>query len=156
MAVSPVLVIKLVEDSGINVRARLYDDFAEHEIVLNSVLTYWWANNMPPATKFLELFDSVIKRTINELIPHKDLKLKYELKADDKLENASEIEINLIEIEADDTGFKIDGKQLVLKGLAKTTEDHEANEFVETVEKTIETPDIVLKQYKKMQEKNLD
>ena len=58
MAVSPVLVIKLVKDSALSVRARLYDDFAEHEIVLNSVLTYWWANNMPPAIKFLELFDS--------------------------------------------------------------------------------------------------
>ena len=150
MAVSPVLVIK-TDNSYVGVRARLYDDFVEHEIVLNSVLAYWRANNLPPVVKFVELFESVIKRTINELIPHKDLKLKYEIKADDELENASEIEINLIEIEADDTGFKLEGKQLVLKGLAKLSEDHEANEFVETVEKTIETPDIVLKKY---QEKN--
>ena len=77
MAVSPVLVIKLVKDSALSVRARLYDDFAEHEIVLNSVLTYWWANNMPPAEKFLELFDSVIKRTINEIMPHKILNLNH-------------------------------------------------------------------------------
>ena len=101
MAVSPVLVIKTVDDSVVGVRARLYDDFVEHEIVLNSVLAYWWANNMPPALKFLELFESVIKRTINELMPHKNLKLKYEVKADDVLEKASEIEISLIEIEAD-------------------------------------------------------
>ena len=33
MAVSPVLVVKLVKDSALSVRARLYDDFAEHEIV---------------------------------------------------------------------------------------------------------------------------
>ena len=66
MAVSPVLVVK-VDDSTVRVRARLYDDFSEHAIVLNSVLTYWWTNNMPPALKFLELLDSVIKRTINEI-----------------------------------------------------------------------------------------
>jgi len=150
MAVSPVLVIKVVDDSSVGVRARLYDDFAEHEIVLNSVLTYWWANELPPAVKFLELFESVIKRTINELMPHKELKLKYEVKANDELENASEIEINLIEIEADDTGFKIDGKQLVLKGLTKVSEDHETNEIFKTIEKTIETPDIVLKKYHEM------
>ena len=113
MAVSPVLVIKVVDDSAVGVRARLYDDFVEHEIVLNSVLAYWWANNMPPALKFLELFESVIKRTINELMPHKNLKLKYEVKADDVLEKASEIEISLIEIEADDVGFKIEGKQVI-------------------------------------------
>ena len=150
MAISPVLVVKTVGDSAVGVRARLYDDFAEHEIVLNSVITYWWSNNLPPALKFLELFESVIKRTINELMPHKDLKIKYEIKADDELEKACELEINLIEIEADDTGFKIDGKQLVLKGLAKAAENHESSEFVETIEKTIETPDIVLKKYQEM------
>lgn len=150
MAVSPVLVIKTVDDSVVGVRARLYDDFVEHEIVLNSVLAYWWANNMPPALKFLELFESVIKRTINELMPHKNLKLKYEVKADDVLEKASEIEIYLIEIEADDVGFKIEGKPVILKGLVKTSEDFEANEFAKTIEKTIETPDIVLKKYLEM------
>lgn len=150
MAVSPVLVIKTVDDSVVGVRARLYDDFVEHEIVLNSVLAYWWANDLPPAVKFLELFESVIKRTINELMPHKDLKLKYELRADNELENASEIEINLIEIEADDVGFKIDGKQLILKGLTNVSEDFEASEVVKTIEKTIETPDIVLKKYLEM------
>ena len=136
MAVSPVLVIK-TDNSYVGVRARLYDDFVEHEIVLNSVLAYWWSNNLPPVVKFVELFESVIKRTINELIPHKDLKLKYEIKADDELDKASQLEINLIEIEADDTGFKIDGKQLVLKGLSKDSADHESKEFVKTVEKTI-------------------
>lgn len=84
MAVSPVLVVK-VEESTIRVRARLYDDFSEHEIVLNSVLTYWWTNDMPPALKFLELLDSVIKRTINEIMPHKILNLKYDVKANEVL-----------------------------------------------------------------------
>ncbi len=150
MAVSPVLVIKVVGDSAVGVRARFYDDFVEHEIVLNSVLAYWWANNLPPVIKFLELFESVIKRTVNELMPHKNLKIKYEVKADNDLEKASALEINLIEIEADDVGFKIDGKQLVLSGLAKTTDDHQTKEFEKTFEKNIETPDIVLKKYKEM------
>ena len=151
MAISPVLVVKTVNDSAVGVRARLYDDFVEHEIVLNSVLAYWWANNLPPAIKFVELFESVIKRTVNELIPHKDLKLKYEVKADDELENASQIEINLIEIEADNVGFKIDGKQLILKGLSKVPNDSVDWDFTKTFEKTIETPDIVLKKYQEAQ-----
>ena len=150
MAVSPVLVVKVVDDSSVGVRARLYDDFVEHEIVLNSVLTYWWANNLPPVDKFLELFESVIKRTINELMPHKELKLKYEVKADDELECASQIEINLIEIEADETGFKIDGKLLALKGFSKPKENHEVKQFIKTFEKNIETPDIILKKYQEM------
>ena len=152
MAVSPVLVIKLVEDSALSVRARLYDDFAEHEIVLNSVLTYWWANNLPPALKFLELFDSVIKRTINEIMPHKTLNLKYEVKANQILDKASEIEVNLISVSADGIGFKIENGLFSLSGIRKIEPDFEAKEFETTFDHVIETPDIVLKIYNEMKE----
>ncbi|MBQ9160007.1 MAG: hypothetical protein IJ122_01625 [Methanobrevibacter sp.] len=153
MAVSPVLVVKTDGDTTVDVRARLYDDFVEHKIVLNSVIAYWWANNMPPAKKFLELLDSVIKRTINELMPHKILNLKYDVKANASLENASELEVDLVSVDADGVGFKIDGGKISLAGLRKVPDDFEANEFVTSFDQAIETPDIVLQQYKKMQEK---
>ena len=154
MALNPVLVIKIVDGNSVGVRARLKDDYIEHEIVLNSVLAYYWANDFPPVVKFLELFESVIKRTINELMPHKNLNLKYEVKADAKLEDASEIEINLIEVEADGVGFKIDGKQLVLQGFRNTNNPEEKNyTFAESFDKNIETPDIVLKKYEEMKSK---
>ena len=152
MAVSPVLVVK-VDDSTVRVRARLYDDFSEHEIVLNSVLTYWWANNMPPALKFLELLDSVIKRTINEIMPHKLLKLKYDVTANEVLDKASEIEINLVSVSADDVSFKIDGNVISLKGIRNVEDDFEAREFSTSFDHCIETPDIVLKKYMEMNEK---
>ncbi len=151
MAVSPVLVIKIIDGRSVGVRARLRDDYVEHEIVLSSVLAYWWNNNLPPVVKFLELFESVIKRTINELTPHKILNLKYEVTADNDLENASEFEINLIEVEADDVGFKIEGKKLSLKGFRNSKLDLENKSlFKTTYDKVIETPDIVLKKYKEM------
>lgn len=152
MAVSPVLVIKVVDNVSVQVRARLYDDFSEHNIVLNSVLTYWWANNLPPAVKFLELLDSVIKRTINEIMPHKTLNLKYEVKANETLEKASELEINLISVVADDVGFKIDGGEISLSHISKIDDDFEPNEFVTTFDQSIETPDIVLKKYLEMKD----
>ena len=152
MVVSPVLVIK-TDDSTVSVRARLYDDYSEHEIVLNSVITYWWANNMPPASKFLELFDSVIKRTINEIMPHKFLNLKYDVMANQVLEEASEIEIELNSVVADDVGFKIDGNVVSLKGIKKVESDFEAKEFTTSYNHCIETPDIVLKKYMEMKEK---
>ena len=153
MAVTPVLLIK-TDDSVVGVRARLYDDYSEHNIVLNSVITYWWANNMPPAIKFLELFDSVIKRTINEVIPHKTLELKYEVKANQTLEKASEISINLISVVADNVGFKIEGESFSLRGLRKVDDAFETSEFSTVFEQSIDTPDIVLKKYKEMQDKH--
>ncbi len=152
MVVSPVLVIK-TDDSTVSVRARLYDDYSEHEIVLNSVITYWWANNMPPASKFLELFDSVIKRTINEIMPHKFLNLKYDVRANQVLEDASEIEIDLNSVVADDVGFKIEGNVVSLKGIKKVDSEFEAKEFTTSYNHCIETPDIVLKKYMEMKEK---
>ena len=151
MVVSPVLLVKVIE-SGVSVRARYYDDFAEHEIILNSVITYWWANDLPPAKKFLELFDSVIKRTINEIIPHKILNLKYDVKANQNLDDASEIEINLISVDADGVGFKIDAETISLKGLRKVDDVFEPKEFTTTFDQCIETPDVVLKKYKEMKE----
>lgn len=153
MAVSPVLVIKQDGDTTVDVRARLYDDFVEHNIVLNSVIAYWWANNLPPAQKFLELLDSVIKRTINELMPHKMLNLKYDVKANGSLDEASCLEITVTSVDADGVGFKIDGGSVSLNGLRKLSDDFDEKEFSTTFDQCIETPDIVLKQYKKMQEK---
>lgn len=153
MAVSPVLVVKMVKDSAVQVRARLYDDFAEHNIVLNSVINYWWANNLPPAVKFLELFDSVIKRTINEIMPHKTLNLKYDVVANENLEDASEIHINLISVSADGVGFKIDEGSIHLKGLKKVEPDFEAKEFSTTFDHVIETPEVVLKKYEEIKNK---
>ncbi|MBO6110116.1 MAG: hypothetical protein J6P12_04575 [Methanobrevibacter sp.] len=153
MVVSPVLVIK-ADDSVISVRARIYDDFSEHDIVLNSVIHYWWTNNLPPAVKFLELFDSVIKRTINEIMPHKTLELKYEVKANQVLEKASEIEINLTSVVADDVGFKIDGGSFSLVGIRKVEDDFESIELSTSFEHHLDTPDIVLKKYNEMQNKD--
>lgn len=153
MGFNPILVIKTIEDSTIGVRARLKDVFIEHEIVLNSVLAYYWANNLPPVVKFLELFESVVKRTINELMPHKNLYLKYSVKADSTLETASMVEINIDEVVVDDVGFKIDGKQLILQGFRSVGEDEVLTPYEETFEKNIETPDIVLKKYEELKNK---
>lgn len=150
MAVSPVLLVK-ADESTVRVRARLYDDFSEHDIVLNSVLTYWWANNLPPALKFLELLDSAIKRTINEIMPHKILNLKYDIKANEVLEKASEIEIDLISVVADDVSFKLENSKICLNGIRKVEDDFEPKEFSTSFEHILETPDIVLKKYREMQ-----
>lgn len=150
MAVSPVLLVK-ADESTVRVRARLYDDFSEHDIVLNSVLTYWWANNLPPALKFLELLDSAIKRTINEIMPHKILNLKYDIKANEVLEKASDIEIDLISVVADDVGFKIENSKICLNGIRNVEDDFEPKEFSTSFDHVIETPDIVLKKYREMQ-----
>ena len=83
-------------------------------------------------------------------MPHKTLDLKYEVTANQTLEYASEIKINLISVVADNVGFKIDGGSISLKGIRKVEDDFEEKEFNATFDQSIDTPDIVLKKYKEM------
>ena len=87
-------------------------------------------------------------------MPHKTLNLKYEVKANEVLKNASEIEINVISLSADGVSFKIENGIVSLKGIRKVDDDFESKEFYTTYDLSIETPDIVLKKYREMQNKN--
>ncbi|WP_297983271.1 hypothetical protein [uncultured Methanobrevibacter sp.] len=121
MSSEPILVIKDT-DSSIGIRARLGDDYSEHEIQLNVMLAYYWDNDLPVIENLVDLFETVVKRTINEVIPHKNLYLKYNLITDDELKNASRFEIHLLEVKADELSLRLDGKILALKGLSSKEE----------------------------------
>ena len=121
MSSEPILVIK-DNDSTIGIRVRVGEEFSEHEIQLNVILAYYWDNGLPVIQNLIDLFESSVKRTINEVIPHEKLFLKYNLITDDEIEKASRFEIHLIEVKADDTVLRLDGKILALKGLKSKEE----------------------------------
>lgn len=79
--------------------------------------------------------------------------MKYELITDDEIEKASRFEIHLIEVKADDTNLRLDGKILALKGISskeeysqgilglkfKKEDDSNEGKIVKSVEKNIPT-----------------
>ena len=121
MSSEPILVIK-DNDSTIGIRARVGEEFSEHEIQLNVMLAYYWDNDLPVVENMIGLFESAVKRTVNEVLPHENLFLKYNLITDDVIEKASRFEIHLIEVKADDVSLRLDGKILALKGLTSKEE----------------------------------
>ena len=121
MSSEPILVIK-DNDSTIGIRARVGDEFSEHEIQLNVMLAYYWDNDLPVIESLVDLFESVVKRTINEVLPHENLLLQYDLITDDEIKKASRFEIHLIEVKADDVSLRLDGKILALKGISSKEE----------------------------------
>ena len=121
MSSEPILVIK-DNDSTIGIRARVGEEFSEHEIQLNVMLAYYWDNDLPVIESLIDLFESAVKRTINDVLPHDNLLLKYNLITDDEIINASRFEIHLIEVKADNQSLRIDGKILALKGLTSKEE----------------------------------
>ena len=121
MSSEPILVIK-DNDSTIGIRARVGEEFAEHEIQLNVILAYYWDKNLPVIENLIDLFESAVKRTINEVLPHENLFLKYRLIMDAEIDQASRFEIHLIEVKADDVSLRLDGKILALKGISSKEE----------------------------------
>ena len=86
------------------------------------MLAYYWDNDLPVIESLIDLFESAVKRTINEVLPHENLLLKYDLITDDEIDKASRFEIHLIEVKADGTGLRLDGKILALKGISSKEE----------------------------------
>ena len=121
MSSEPILVIK-DNDSTIGIRARVGEEFSEHEIQLNVLLAYYWDNDLPVIENLIGLFESAVKRTINDVLPHENLFLKYNLITDGEMDNASAFEIHLIEVKADDVSLRLDGKILALKGISSKEE----------------------------------
>ena len=152
MSSEPILVIK-DNDSTIGIRARVGEEFSEHEIQLNVMLAYYWDNDLPVVENLIDLFESAVKRTINDVLPHENLFLKYDLITDDVIEKASRFEIHLLEVKADDTVLRLDGMILALKGISskeeyskgifglisKGDEDSNDSKIVKSVEKNIPT-----------------
>ncbi|MBO7159066.1 MAG: hypothetical protein J6V46_02170 [Methanobrevibacter sp.] len=152
MSSEPILVIK-DNDSTIGIRARVGEEFSEHAIQLNVMLAYYWDNDLPVVENLIDLFESAVKRTINDVLPHENLFLKYDLITDDVIEKASRFEIHLLEVKADDTVLRLDGKILALKGISskeeyskgifglisKGDEDSNDSKIVKSVEKNIPT-----------------
>ena len=138
MMLKPVLVIKDA-DSTVAIRARIGEDYSEHEIQLSVMLGYYADNDLPVIENLIDLFETVIKRTISDVISHDNLFLKYDLITDDEISKASDMEIHLIEVKADDVLFRLDGKILALKGFDSDEYSSDEPKVLKRVEKTIPT-----------------
>ena len=152
MSCEPILVIKDT-DSTIGIRARVGEEFFEHEIQLNVMLAYYWDNDLPVIESLIDLFENAIKRTVNEVIPHENLYLRYNLITDGEIENATKFEIYLLEVKADDVVLRLDGKILALKDLG-SKEDYSKGFLNKTTKKD---DDLIFNESKKTQlvEKNI-
>ncbi|MCL2116656.1 MAG: hypothetical protein FWH29_10610 [Methanobrevibacter sp.] len=113
---NPTLIIKASETT-ITVMAKYKEEFVEHEIQLRLVLGYYWNKEVPAIEKFIELFENVIKRAVNQVFPHEKLSLKYHLTSNDTLENSSRLYITFLEVKADDEDVKIEGEVIILEGV---------------------------------------
>jgi len=142
----PTLIIKASETTII-VMAKYMGEFVEHEIQLRLVLGYYWNKDVPAIEKFIELFETVIKRAVDQVFPHEKLSIKYNLTSNDALEESSRLNITLLEVKADDTELEIKGEVIILEGVDLRSIFSKVTGFRrkvdETVKKEIFTPKLL-------------
>jgi hypothetical protein len=112
----PTLIIKASETTII-VMAKYMDEFVEHEIQLRLILGYYWNKDVPVIEKFIELFENVIKKAVDQVFPHEKLSIKYNLTSNDTLEKSSRLNITILEVKADDIELEIKGEVIILEGV---------------------------------------
>lgn len=112
----PSLIIKSTNNTLIII-AKYIHEISEHEILIYLVLGYYWQNNLPFFEKFMELIETVIKRAVNQVLPHKKLYLKYVVESNDNFEESSIFNIEILQVKADDTEIELVGKIINLEGI---------------------------------------
>jgi len=145
MEVAPTLIIKASETT-IVVMAKYMGEFVEHEIQLRLVLGYYWDKDVPAIEKIIELFETVIKRAVDQVFPHEKLSIKYNLTSNDALEKSSRLNITLLEVKADDTELEIKGEVIILEGVDLRSTFSKVTGFRRKVDETIKK-EIVTQKY---------
>ena len=111
----PILKIKS-DPEIIRVVGKKGGDVSIQDINLQFIMaTLWWEGN-PQLETFFNIMELTIKRALQEVHPHEKLVLDYTYAANDTLEDASEIMVEIENVEADGEVLKVEGDIIVLSG----------------------------------------
>jgi len=113
----PQPIIKIISDPEIiRVVGKKGGDVSIQDINLQFIMaTLWWEGN-PQLETFFNIMELTIKRALQEVHPHEKLVLDYTYTANDTLEDASEIMVEIENVEADGEVLKVEGDIIVLSG----------------------------------------
>jgi hypothetical protein len=112
---SPILKIKEGPEE-IRVVAKNGPDVAIHPINVKFLMATLWWEGTPQLETFFEILELTIKRTINEVFPHEKLIIEYTYNANDVLEEASLITVEINRVEADGQEVEVEGDLINLYG----------------------------------------
>jgi len=115
MSDAPILKIKSKE-GDINIIAKNGGEVSIKPINLKFIMATLWWEKAPELETFFNILELTIKRAIKEVYPHHKLSIDYTYSANDLLEDASEIVVEINELKADDVEIEIEGDSITLMG----------------------------------------
>jgi len=87
-----------------------------HDINLQFIMATLWWEGTPQLETFFNILELTIKRALQEVHPHNEMVLDYTYTANDTLNDASEILVEIVNIESDGEAVEVEGDIIVLSG----------------------------------------
>ncbi|HMK53976.1 MAG TPA: hypothetical protein VK444_04260 [Methanobacteriaceae archaeon] len=111
------VILKIKEGpEEIRIVAKNGPEVSIHTINIKFIMATLWWEGTPQLETFFNILELTIKRAINEVYPHDKLVLNYTYSANDNLEEASEIIVDINQVEVDDQELELEVGQIHLYG----------------------------------------
>lgn len=115
MSQIPVLKIKSSPET-IRIVAKKHGDVSIQTINLRIIMAnIWWAE-VPELGTFFSVMELTIKKALKEVCDFEKLTLGYTYTANDKIEDASEIVVEITDVKIDDVDVEVAGRFIQLTG----------------------------------------
>jgi hypothetical protein len=115
MSETPIIKIKS-EPESIRIVAKKRGDVSVQTINLRIIMANLWWEGSPELETFFNIMELTIKKALNEVYPHDKMTIEYNYSANDALEDASEILVEITDIKADGVDIDIGGRFITLDG----------------------------------------
>ena len=115
MSDKPVLKIKS-KDGDITIVAKNNGEVSIKPINLKFIMANLWWEKEPEVETFFNVLELTIKNAMKDVYPHHKLIMDYTYTANDRLHDASEIDMEIDYLKADDVEVEVEGDNIVLMG----------------------------------------
>ncbi len=115
MSETPIIKIKS-DPETIRIVAKKKGDVSIQTINLRLIMANLWWEGSPELETFFNVMELTIKKALNEVYPHDKMTIEYKFSANDALEDASEILVEITDIKADGFDIDIGGRFITLGG----------------------------------------
>jgi hypothetical protein len=115
MSDKPVLKIKS-KDGDITIVAKNNGEVSIKPINLKFIMANLWWEKEPEVETFFNVLELTIKNVMKDVYPHHKLVMDYTYTANDRLQDASKIDMEIDYLKADDVEVEVEGDNIVLMG----------------------------------------
>ena len=112
---TPVIKIK-ADPENIRIAAKKGGEVSLQDINPKLILATLWWEGSPQLETFFQIMELNIKRALQEVYPHQKMILDYTYTANDTLEDASVISVEIKNVEADGTVLAVEGDIITFSG----------------------------------------